>query len=409
MIPGEWLEARQEWYGLPGEFYRSEAVNARELDHVWRAGWLFAAPACELPRPGDFLTFSVGPDPVLLIRGDDETIRAFHNLCPHRGTLLCDADAGHVGQRLVCPYHQWTFTRGGELHSCRGMHADLDRAGLGLRPVATRTVAGLVFVCLAVRPPEFAPFEERFAPAVAPQGFDRARVAHAVDYRIAADWKLVWENNRECYHCDVGHPQYVKANFDTAEAEHDTPKARAELAAALDRSRAYWAEAGLTCDHSGVGLARFPDPADPNPFPVSATRTVQVAGYETESLDGKRVAPFMGQLRSPLAGVLRLRSLPNFWAHASCDHAVLTRLLPGTPGTTLARVTWLVDGAAREHTDYSLDRLLPFWKLTSEQDWKLCELAARGVASSGYRPGPLSRVREYNVDAFLRWYLNRIR
>jgi Rieske 2Fe-2S family protein len=88
---------------------------------------------------------------------------------------------------------------------------------------------------------------------------------------------------------------------------------------------------------------------------------------------------------------------------------VLTRLLPAGRTATLARVTWLVAGSARENIDYSLDRLLPFWQLTSEQDWRLCERAARGVASSAYRPGPLSRTREYNVDAFLRWYLARIR
>lgn len=399
--------ARREWHGLPGEFYRSDAVYAAELDRVWRAAWLFAVPACEVPEPGDFATLSVGPDPVLVVRGDDGRVRAFHNLCPHRGTLLCDADRGRLGQRIVCPYHQWTFTRAGELHSCRGMHADVDPSGLGLRPVRTEAVAGLVFVCLADRPPDFAPLRDRFA-AAAPHGFDRAKVAHAADYRVAADWKLVWDNNRECYHCDAGHPQYIRANFDVAEGDRDTPEARAELAAALERSAAYWAEAGLACDRPGGGLARFPDPADPNPFPASATRTVLAAGFETESMDGKRVAPFMGELRSPLAGVLRLRSLPNFWAHASCDHAVLTRLLPTGRGVTLARVTWLVDCTAQNHTDYSLDRLLPFWKLTSEQDWRLCERAARGVASSAYRPGPLSKVREYNVDAFIRWYLGRM-
>ena len=102
-----------------------------------------------------------------------------------------------------------------------------------------------------------------------------------------------------------------------------------------------------------------------------------------------------------------MRAVPNYWCHASCDHAVITRLFPAGRGATKARVYWLVDQAAVEGKDYTLEKLLPFWQLTSEQDWNLCELAQLGVPPA-YRPGPLSTVREYNVDAFIRWYLARI-
>jgi Rieske 2Fe-2S family protein len=71
-------------------------------------------------------------------------------------------------------------------------------------------------------------------------------------------------------------------------------------------------------------------------------------------------------------------------------------------------VTWLVDGEAREGVDYRLEELLPFWQHVSEQDWRLCELAQQGVGSTAYRPGPLSRLREYNLLAFLRWYLRKM-
>ena len=107
-------------------------------------------------------------------------------------------------------------------------------------------------------------------------------------------------------------------------------------------------------------------------------------------------------------GTLRIRSLPNFWNHTSCYHAVTTRLLPAGPRRTHIRVYWLVDRAAREGVDYEFDRLLPFWQLTSEQDWHLCEMVQRGIESSGYRPGPLSALWEYNVRAFLEWYLRKI-
>jgi Rieske 2Fe-2S family protein len=400
------LPGRLSWHALPGEYYRSQAIYQKELARIWSRGWLFIAPVCELPKSGDYLTVSVDSTPILLFRGD-EGIQAFHNVCPHRGSLLCDKPSGHSGKLLVCPYHQWSFSQDGRLRACRGMH-DCDTSALRLQPVATITVAGLVFISLADEPPDPQSLQQLFG-AAEPHGFETAKVAHAIDYRVAADWKLIWENNRECYHCDVGHPQYVRANFDIAEGDRDTPLSRAAQAAVLSRTSAYWDAEGLSGKHLTGGLASYPDPDDPCPFPVSATRTVQVEGYLTESLDGQRVAPFMGRLRSHDVGVLRLRSIPSFWCHASCDHAVLTRVLPAEFGVTNIRVTWLVAKAAQELTDYSLDRLLPFWQLTSEQDWQLCERQAKGIRSAAFRPGPLSQVREYNVEAFYHWYLARLR
>lgn len=396
---------RPEWQSLPGGAYRDPGLFEAEMTGLWNAAWLFACPSCEAPSAGDYVTVSVGDASILVLR-DEGGFRAFHNVCSHRGTTLCDQPSGRVGQLIVCPYHQWAFNRRGDLHSCRGMGDAADRAS-GLQPVAVHEVAGLVFVSLASSPPPTDPLDQAFG-AAEPHGFADAKVAHAIDYTVAANWKLVWENNRECYHCDVGHPQYVKANFDIAEAERATPASRAALQSVVERSAAYWEAEGLSIKHTESGLARFPAPEDPNPFPVSATRTVQVAGYETESMDGKRVAPLMGRLGSPDSGVLRLRSIPSFWCHASCDHAVLTRVLPIDRRRTATRVTWLVRGDAEEGRDYTLDRLLPFWQLTSEQDWALCERAATGVASPAYRPGPLSPNREYNLEAFLRWYAHRV-
>lgn len=389
-------------YGLPGEYYGNNEVYAAELDAIWRAGWLFAAHTCEIPDPGNYVTFSVGPDPIVVIRGDDGHVRAFHNVCTHRGTLLCQESEGRVGRAIVCPYHQWTFGRDGKLVGCRGMHDDVDKSELGLRSVHVEVVAGMVYVSLSAKPPDFAPAQAVLSSAT-PHGFDRAKVAKAVDYEIPANWKIVWENNRECYHCDANHPQYVKANFDTADAEQDTPESRQAVADAVAR----WSAAGVAVTHARGGLALFPD--IDNDVWCSASRTVQVQGYESESMDGRRVAPLMGTFTDPEVGVLRMRSLPNFWNHTSCDHGVTTRLLPGGQRLTRARVLWLVDRDAIEGRDYHLDKLMPFWQLTSEQDWHLCAMVQRGVDSAAFRPGPFSKLWEYNVQAFVDWYLRQLR
>ena len=116
----------------------------------------------------------------------------------------------------------------------------------------------------------------------------------------------------------------------------------------------------------------------------------------------------MGEYRDYDVGTLRLRAVPNFWAHASADHAVLTRLDPVGPERTAVRVQWLVDADAKEGRDYDLERLLPFWQLTSEQDWDLCERNHTGVKNPAFTPGPYSLAREYNVLAFVSWYTGRL-
>ena len=133
-----------------------------------------------------------------------------------------------------------------------------------------------------------------------------------------------------------------------------------------------------------------------------------VDGYVSESMDGKPVAPVMGAYTNRDVGTLRVRVVPNFWSHSSVDHSVSTQLLPAGPERTRVRVTWLVDRGAEEGKDYRLEDLLPFWQLTSEQDWEICERAQRGIRSSAYTPGPYSRYKEYNVDAFVRWYLKKL-
>jgi Rieske 2Fe-2S family protein len=158
--------------------------------------------------------------------------------------------------------------------------------------------------------------------------------------------------------------------------------------------------------HREVGLATFPD-ADRNIW-YSAHRTALVDGYVTESIEGWQVAPLMGDYIDPDVGTLRLRTLPNFWNHSSCDHAVATRLTPAGPRLTKIRVMWLVDEDAAEGQDYHLSELLPFWQLTSEQDWVICERVQRGVDSRAYIAGPLSKTKEYNVDHFIRWYLRQL-
>lgn len=387
---------------LPGPFYSDDAVYRADVERIWRKGWLFAGHSCEIPNAGDYFTLEVDADSIVVLRSDDGKIRAFHNVCRHRGSLICPEPAGHV-KKLVCPYHQWTYGLDGKLLACRGMSEKLDKSQFPLKSVTVYDFEGLIFLSLATNPSNPEPARELISSLAHPQRFSKAKVAKAVDYLVKANWKLVWENNRECYHCNINHPQYIKANFDHFNADDTTPRIKAQIDAAVRRAAELPSLVHSHATRQNGGMTTFPD-ADNNIW-YSANRTPLIEGYLSESMDGKKVATLMGDYEDYRCDTLRIRTLPNFWNHSSCDHAVSTRLLPAGPQLTSIRVWWLVHADAQEGKDYDLSTLLPFWQLTSEQDWEICERQQRGVNSSAYSPGPYSTYKEYNVDGFVRWYM----
>src|SRR5262245_31473053 len=164
------IARRRPGYTLEHDFFLDEEVYRADVDRIWRASWLFAGHSCQIPEPGDYFTWEVGGDSIIIIRGDDGQARALQNVCRHRGTVISTEDSGRAG-KLVCPYHQWVYGRDGRLVSCRGMQEDLDKSQLGLLPVATEEVEGLIFISLAARPPPFAEARAELAPMLKPQGF----------------------------------------------------------------------------------------------------------------------------------------------------------------------------------------------------------------------------------------------
>ncbi len=398
-------DACPEWQSLPRDFFSSDTFYHADLNRVWRQGWLFVGFSCEIPKPGDYFTLKVGQDPLIVIRGDDGVVRAFHNVCRHRGTMLCHESSGSA-KHLVCPYHQWVYNKEGELLSCRGMQKELETETLGLSQVRTEDLCGFIYLSLAKKPNDFTAARETMEPMLRPQGIDRSRVAKAVNYTVKANWKLVWENNRECYHCNINHPQYIKANYDHFNTDDTSDELIAKIQAKSDQNNEAWEHQKLAVTHQDSGMAPFPSSGNEGWFSIN--RTLLTDGYVSETMDGKQIAPLMGNYTDNSVGTLRLRTVPNMWCHASCDHVTSTRLLPIDKNTTEVRVIWLVDEKAEEEKDYTLEKLMPFWQLTSEQDWKLCEAAQMGVQSSGYKPGPYSTHKEYNVERFVRWYLNQL-
>jgi Rieske 2Fe-2S family protein len=385
---------------LTAEFYKSSEMFAADLATIHTRAWQFVAHACAIALPGDYLTWRIGGHSIILVRGHDGAVRAFHNVCRHRGSRIC-AEGGGNARRLVCPYHRWTYDLDGRLLTATDREFGVAREELGLKPVALCDVEGLIFVSLAASPPDFEPAARLMAPQLRRHGFARAKVAHRIDYLVRANWKLVFENNRECYHCAAHHPEYIAATYDLQRDDAIVdPRHAAEVDAVIDA-------AARRFEAMGLGPASLS--SDMAGSYYRCNRTPLMQGFETESLDGKRVAPLMGDLPGYDCGTLRTTVFPNFWQHANADHAVAARLTPLAADLTHVQGTWIVDKDAVEGRDYTLDRLLPVWDRTNRQDWAICEAQQQGVSSPAYEPGPLSRLRERNVAQFLDWYLGEMR
>jgi len=392
---GALIDRQRSGWSLEQGFYVDDAVFAADRAALWHRRWLFVAHAVEIPSPGDYLTLDIAGEPVLLLRDRAGKARAFANLCRHRGARLC-AEATGQASRLVCPYHAWAYDLDGRLLSDVSAHG-VDPGDFGLVAHHAEEIGGLIFVSLAPVPPDIGKMRAAFAAGFAPQGLARARLARVIDYRVAANWKIVFENNRECLHCPSTHREYIRANYDIHLTD---PRRAAEIAARLEAESRRW---------SAMGLEPPSLISDMTAPWFRVNRTPLMQGFVTESLDGAPVAPVMGAYREHDVGTLRATLFPNFWMHGSGDHAVTTRLLPDGVGATRIRVAWLVDAAAEEGRDYDLARLLPFWQRTSEQDWAICEAVQAGVASTRYRPGPLAVEKERNVAQFIGWYLGELR
>ncbi|QWC84446.1 aromatic ring-hydroxylating dioxygenase subunit alpha [Nocardioidaceae bacterium] len=406
------LDARTPGRPLPGACYTDADLFELDLRLLWHRQWVFAGSVAEVPEAGDYLTVELGVISVIVLRDDDEQVRAFRNVCRHRGSRLVTEPRGAVGN-LVCGYHHWTYGTDGRL-----LHAPQlapvaeggpDPACLSLRTVHVREVGGLLFICLAHEPPEDldAPGGaiDTIAPYLAPHALDRAKVAAQVDLVEHGNWKLTMENNRECYHCD-GHPELLRTFFPTWGLRDDQVPPR--LMPAHQRYKAAEEDLSAVCRTRGYPRDLVDDLVEPA-FAYRIAREALDGAGESFSRDGSRlVQRLLGDIDEARLGRVTFHAQPNVWVHALGDHVVTFAALPVAPDRTLVRTTWLVHADAVEGVDYDVDELTEVWRRTNEQDAALVGLTQAGVADPAYVPGPYTD-GERQVDDFVTWYVARMR
>jgi Rieske 2Fe-2S family protein len=372
---------------------------------VFAKSWIFVASEPEIAEPGDYVTVNLGPRSVIITRDDDLSIRAFHNVCRHRGSRLIDDNAGSIGN-IVCPYHQWTYSTEGELLYAESAGPDFPRAELSLRKVHVRSVAGLIFICLAEEPPaDFDDYASTVTPYLAPHLLQEAKVATQIDIVEGGNWKLVMENNRECTHCG-GHPELLQSLFPIYGYQADDISPR--LRPAYERYQQAHQELVKNCDELALPYAAN-EQLDSRATGFRIEREPLDMAGESFSADGKQVCEKLLSDALPVAklGRLSMHVQPNAWFHFLGDHAITFSVLPTGPDSSVLRTTWLVHKDAVEGRDYDLDALTHVWQQTNDQDRAFVARAHRGVSDPAYQPGPYLPP-EYQVDAFCTWYMSRL-
>lgn len=381
------LGQRRHGFALPQGLYVDPEVYDFDRRAIFERHWLQAGLAAQVPRPGDYFTFEVCGSSVIVLRRDDGGIGALFNTCRHRGARLCRDRGGHLAHRLVCPYHQWAYDLEGQLLQAPRMHEGFDRRQFHLAPLRVEVVAGVIFICLTEDAPDFAPLRAALEPMLEPHELTQVKVAHTMTLVERADWKLVMENARECYHCRAGHPQLMRA-FSDFTAPDVSGRAAAWVAAYEARCEAKGLKSGAVIG-PWYEIGRYPL----NEGSISYT------------MDGRpAVTKRLGRVGDGDVGVMWWAVQPHAFSHIAGDYGFFFSAMPSGPRETIVTGTWIVHQDAVEGVDYDLARLTEVWSATNDQDRALSENNQRGVDSMAFVPGPYSQTSEQLVLRFIDWY-----
>jgi phenylpropionate dioxygenase-like ring-hydroxylating dioxygenase large terminal subunit len=432
----ELIERARPGFSLEQPFYLNEEIYARDLELVIGRYWLLVAHVSELSGAGDYVVREAAGESLILVRDGPGQVHALLNVCRHRGSRVCTEREG-TRQRLVCPYHAWSYGLDGRLLAAHATPPGFCKADYGLHSAHVAVIEGLVFVNLSANPPSLTGAKAALERFMGPLQLADTKIIARRTYPVAANWKLVVENFLECYHCGPAHPEYCSVHESSIALSTSGTKRRAEYGRRIEEWSAEVEKLGLPTgavlggfgfeddEHKGHGSAALGDQAkfdqvgtrdgsrrwainhEISEETYEAYRLPLREGYLTQSRDGTPVAPPLGSLTEHDAGETVTMIGHNSHVLAASDYAVLVRLLPRAATSTDVELTWLVRADAEEGIDYDVDEVVWLWDVTTRQDADITAHNQDGVRSAYYRPGPYSTV-EWDTDHFVRAYLRAL-
>jgi Rieske 2Fe-2S family protein len=363
---------------LPAEWYYDPGHYARELAAVWYRSWVCVGREEDVPRPGDFVVAVIGTQTLIVTRDSSKRLRAFHNTCRHRGSLLCESSRGHFANgRIVCPYHTWTYSLEGELVATpvRLPTDDFRVQDYPLYAVQLDTWGGFLFVNLATEPDStLRGFLGREADALDNWPLADLVSVHQEKKTLACNWKVFWENFSECYHCPRLHPELCRV----------VPLYR-------------------------KGVLSRADLPDWQPRDVEDDGRPTVAeGLATWTLDGQSTLPAIHGVDERLSadGMAFASFMASMFIVGHPDYVRSVRMLPKGPESVELTVDWFLPAGGREPQAGQLEHMLKLGRLVIEQDARACELNQQGLKSIRHRHGVLVP-QEYAVHEFHQWLRRR--
>ncbi|HEY2567803.1 MAG TPA: aromatic ring-hydroxylating dioxygenase subunit alpha [Candidatus Udaeobacter sp.] len=355
---------------LAQRYFVSSEIFSQEQDEIFSKQWVLVGHQSQIAEVGEYFTVEIARESLIIVRDRRGAIRGFHNVCRHRGSRIIENENGKASAGIQCPYHAWTYGLDGRLLGAPHMDEvpGFSKADYGLHPVELDVWEGFIFVNLSYATTHHrghVSLEEWFAPLAGK--FSRwnlpaLRSSKRIEYNVRANWKLIFENYSECYHCLGVHPELSKIS------PHDS------------------AENDLS---EGPFLGGF----------------MRIAKGRSLTMSGNACALPMEQFNEEDFRLVFYYSIfPNMLLSLHPDYVMVHQLFPQSPERTLILCDWLFHPEAFNRGDFDPDDAIVFWDMVNKQDWHVCELSQQGIASRAYEPGPYSP-RETIPAAWDRYYL----
>jgi len=351
---------------LPGKYFTSMEIHRQETAAIFQKEWICVGRASSIPNTGDFFLHDIDDESLILVRDETGQVNCFYNVCRHRGTRLQEEACGHLKKRLYCPYHAWGYDLHGNLRSAPNMRGvdDFCEQDFSLHTVACRVWQGFIFI--NQQSPAMS-LEAKFDDIL--NRFDdweleRLVSAHEITYDVQANWKVIFQNYSECYHCSLVHPQLTPiTSVETASNDFE----------------------------EGHFLG--------GPMILSDT-------CESMTMDGKPCGPRLSKLSSDDQRRVYFYTLfPSLFISPHPDYVLIHRIERRGLDSTRVVCNWLFTPEVLQQSGFDAAQAVEFWDLTNRQDWHICERTQQGLQSRVYQPGPYSQL-ESMLAAFDRHYLS---
>jgi len=354
---------------LPQKYFVSPDIFTKEQAEIFSKEWLLVGHQSQIPDAGDYIVQRVNHESLFVIRDRGAKIHGFFNVCRHRGSRLIEDNCGNRAA-IQCPYHAWIYGLDGRLIGAPHMDEvpGFEKADYPLHEVNLGIWEGFIFVNLRDASAErgdyslehwFAPLSGKFSH----WNMSILQPAKRIEYDVRANWKLMFENYSECYHCPGVHPQLQKVSpYDSAKNDL----------------------------REGPFLGGF----------------MKINPGKSLTMSGNACASFVGKIEN-LQQVFYYSIFPNMLLSLHPEYVMVHQLWPQSPERTLIVCDWFFHPEAFKRSNFNPEDAVEFWDMVNRQDWHVCELSQQGISSRAYDPGPYS-ARESIPAAWDEYYLRQM-